>query len=84
LLDGYNNGRVFKLAAGATTPSVLPFTRLQNPVGVAADTARKVYVVDQGNSRVLELAAGASAQTVLPFTGLHDPVGVAVDTAGNV
>ena len=45
-----------KLAAGSSTPTVLPFTDLPN--GVAVDAAGNVYVADTGNHRVLKLAAG--------------------------
>ena len=81
---------VVKLAAGSTTPAVLPFTGLHSPEGVAVDSAGNLYVTDQ-NNRVVTLAAGSSTQSVLPFTGLHIgspmtvfPAGVAVDTAGNL
>ncbi|MFD9669458.1 serine/threonine-protein kinase PknD [Rhodococcus sp. NPDC059968] len=67
------------------TQTQLPFTGLNQPGGVAVDTAGNVYITDaQGNGRVLKLAAGSSTQTELPFTGLEFPEGVAVDTAGNV
>jgi serine/threonine-protein kinase len=79
------------MAAGATTPTVLPFTGLTDPYGpcgVAVDAAGNVYVAGSGivvgTGRVEKLAPGASTPTVLPFTGLSDPYGVAVDTAGNV
>ena len=78
------NNRVLKLAAGSTTQTVLPFTGLNHPAGVAVDTAGNLYVVDWGNNRVLKLAAGSTTQAVLPFTGLNDPDGVAVDAAGNL
>ena len=61
---------------------VLPFTGLNNPMGVAVDTAGAVYVIDA--DRVVKLAAGSSTQDVLPFIGLNNPTGVAVDSAGNV
>jgi sugar lactone lactonase YvrE/serine/threonine protein kinase len=64
--------------------TVLPITDLNQPRGVAVDTAGNVYVADSKNNRVLKLAAGSSNQTELPFTGLSDPRGLAVDTAGNV
>jgi serine/threonine-protein kinase len=69
-----------------TAPSrqtVLPFTGLAYPDGVAVDSAGTVYVTDSFN-RVVALAAGASGQTVLPFTGLIGPTDVAVDSAGTV
>ena len=52
------NNRVLKLAAGSSTQTVLPFTGLNGPRGVAVDTAGNVYVTDDGNNRVLKLPAG--------------------------
>ncbi|MDT5279064.1 MAG: hypothetical protein QOJ20_259 [Mycobacterium sp.] len=49
--------RVLKLAAGASSPSVLPFTDLNKPSAVAVDTAGDVYVLDDRNFRVLKLPA---------------------------
>jgi DNA-binding beta-propeller fold protein YncE len=76
-------GRV-QPAAAAGTIVELPFTGLNNPSGVAVDTAGNVYVADTGNARVLKLPARSNTQVTLPFTGLFDPGGVAVDSAGNV
>ena len=78
------NDRVVKLPAGTNTPTVLPFTGLNNPDGVAVDGAGNVYVTDSDNNRVVKLAAGSNEQTVLPFTGISVPWGVVVDGAGNV
>ena len=64
---------MLKLAAGSTTQTVLPFTGLNGPHGVAVDTAGNLYVTDVRNNRVVKLAAGSATQTVLPFTGLNDP-----------
>jgi serine/threonine-protein kinase len=47
---------MLKLAAGATTQVVLPFTGLNSPVAV--DSAGDLYVVDGGNNRVVKLPAG--------------------------
>ena len=60
----YNNNRVLKLAAGATTQEVLPFTLLNNPEGVGVDGAGSVYVTDSGNNRVLELPAAAVVSAI--------------------
>ncbi len=49
-----NNNRVLKLAAGATTQQVLPFTDLNCPCWVAVDTTGTLYVTDD-NNRVLKL-----------------------------
>jgi serine/threonine-protein kinase len=64
--------------------TVLPFTGLNWPSGVAVDTAGNLYVTGTFNSLVLKLAAGSNTQAVLPFTGLHVPGGVAVDAAGSL
>jgi serine/threonine-protein kinase len=52
------NRRVLKLAAGSGTPTVLPFTGLNAPFGVAVDTVGNLYVTDNGNNRVVKLTAG--------------------------
>jgi serine/threonine protein kinase, bacterial len=41
-----------------TTPTVLPFTGLNKPDGVAVDTAGNLYVTDLSNNRVVKLPAG--------------------------
>ena len=67
--------------------TVLPFTGLKSPSGVAVDTAGDLYVIDGlyvTDRRVLELAAGSATPTVLPFTGLGFPHGVAVDSVGDL
>jgi serine/threonine protein kinase, bacterial len=80
-----NHNRVVKLAAGSSSPTVLPFTGLSYSFGVAVDAAGNVFVADSGaNERLVKLAAGSSTQDVLPFTGLSGPDGVAVDAAGSV
>ncbi|MGH3541663.1 MAG: serine/threonine-protein kinase PknD [Mycobacterium sp.] len=65
-------------------PTVLPFTGLTGPEGVAVDAAGSVYVTNIDNDRVMKLAAGSTSQTVLPFTSLKEPYGLAVDTDGGV
>jgi serine/threonine-protein kinase len=76
-------GRVVELPAGSSTPTVLPFSGLYQPQGLAVDNAGAVYVADF-NNRVIKLAAGSNNQTVLPFSGLNYPEGVAVDGQGDV
>ena len=63
---------------------MLPFTDLNDPLGVAVDRAGTVYVTDLDSNRVLKLAAGSSTQKVVPFTGLNHLMGVAVDSTGAV
>ncbi|MFE3054348.1 serine/threonine-protein kinase PknD [Nocardia sp. NPDC059239] len=64
--------------------TILPFTGLNGPHGVAVDSAGDLFVTDSGNNRVLKLNAGSQTQVVLPFTGLGNPVGLAVNTRGDV
>ena len=56
-VSDYSNNRVLKLAAGASSPIVLPFTDLNNPQGVAVDTTGTVDMTDNGNARVVKLTA---------------------------
>ncbi len=76
-------GRVVELPPGSSTPTVLPFSGLYEPQGLAVDSAGAVYVADF-NNRVVKLTAGSTSQTVLPFSGLNYPEGVAVDGQGGV
>jgi sugar lactone lactonase YvrE len=83
------NNRVLELADGFNHPqTVLGFTGLNNPRGVAVDNESNVYVTDSGNNRVVRLSTDrntqAVTQTILPFVGLNDPEGVFVDTSDNV
>ncbi|MGH3577597.1 MAG: hypothetical protein ACRDU0_08580, partial [Mycobacterium sp.] len=54
----HNTNKVVKLAAGANSPTVLPFTGLNVPLAVAVDKDGNVYVADRGNNRMVKLAAG--------------------------
>jgi len=77
------NGRVLKLAAGASEPTSLPFPGMDQPSGVAVDGAGAVYVIQGAlqNSRVAKLAPGAPAAIELPTSAAVygrlavDPVG---------
>ncbi len=73
-----------KLSAGSTDQTVLPFTGLNQPSGVAVDRGGSVYITDWNNRVVLKLPAGSNTQSVLPFTGLISPGGVALDAARTV
>jgi streptogramin lyase/uncharacterized RDD family membrane protein YckC len=85
LVNDQSNNLVLKLAAGASTPTTLPFTLRGKPSGVAVDTAGTVYVAI---GDVLRLRAGATAPDTMPFTVTNASFGgargVAVDTAGTV
>ena len=76
-------GRVVESTPGSSAPTVLPFSGLYEPQGLAVDGDGAVYVADF-NNRVVKLTAGSTSQTVLPFTGLNYPEGVAVDGQGSV
>jgi sugar lactone lactonase YvrE len=71
--------RVVRLAAGSNEQTVLPFTDLQSPGGLAVDGAGNVFVSDAHNYRMLELPAGSGNQTVRSLGGLEGPF---VVTAG--
>jgi serine/threonine protein kinase, bacterial len=64
--------------------TVLAFTGLDHPRGVAVDAKGDVYVTDSGNNRVLELPAGSTSQSVVAISGLERPDDVAVDGAGDI
>jgi DNA-binding beta-propeller fold protein YncE len=64
-------------------------TGLNNPRGVAVDSAGNVYVGDSNNHQIKKLTPSSGSpptytvSTILA-TGLNNPRGVAVDSAGNV
>jgi serine/threonine protein kinase, bacterial len=53
----FGTNRVLKLAAGASSTTVLPFNGLKEPGAVAVDPPGNVYVLDDGHFRVLKLPA---------------------------
>ncbi len=76
-----------KTATGYGPQVTLPTSGLNNPQGIAVDSAGDVFIADELNSRVVELpqtATGYGPQTTLPASGLLYPYGVAVDSAGDV
>jgi serine/threonine protein kinase, bacterial len=83
----HDNNRVLKLAAGSSTQTVLPFTGLKRPAGVAVATDGTVYVTATGAepNKVLKLPSGSSTPTDLARTLDSYQLGdVAVDTTGGV
>jgi DNA-binding beta-propeller fold protein YncE len=68
--------------AATDRQSVVPFTGLTYPDGIAAAENGDLYLAD--SDRVVKLVAGSTDQTVLPFTGIKSIGDVAVDGAGNV
>ena len=44
-----------KLVSGSNTPTVLPWTGLNTPLGVTVDNTGNVYVADRGNDRAVKL-----------------------------
>jgi serine/threonine-protein kinase len=72
-----------KLAAGSSESTVLPFTGLMEPVGVAVDSVGAVYVTASLDRQVLKLPAGSFTPTVWlgpPWVASR----MSVDTADNV
>jgi DNA-binding beta-propeller fold protein YncE len=55
-VSDFGADRVLKLDAGASNPTVLPFTGLNNPSEVAVDSRGDVYVHDSSHFRILKLA----------------------------
>ena len=71
---------------------------LNDPPGVAVDSAGNIYIADQGNNRIRKVDTSGNISTVAGngtggYSGdggaaisaeLYDPTGVAVDSAGNI
>ncbi len=64
--------------------SVLPFSGLTHPQGVAVDGAGNVYVVNINGDGGSVMRLGSGTLTALPLMDLTSPYGVAVDSAGDV
>ncbi|BBY06869.1 serine/threonine-protein kinase PknD [Mycobacterium noviomagense] len=73
-----------KPAPTAYRATILPFTGLTGPEGVAVDAVGSVYVSNIENDRVVKLPPDSTRQTVLPFINLKEPYGLAVDKDGGV
>lgn len=78
------SGQVVKLAASSYAETVVPFTGLQRPEGVAVDKEGNIYVTDTSANKVVKLPAGSARQIELPFTGLQNPSNISVDATGSV
>ncbi|MGE0214239.1 hypothetical protein [Mycolicibacterium sp.] len=78
------DGRVLKIAPGASQAETLPFPPLQNAVGLVVDDADTVFVADSGGDTVYQLPQGATAATTIPFTDLKSPEYLAVDSEGTL
>jgi serine/threonine-protein kinase len=57
LVTEHDANQVLKLPAGSNTPTVVPLTGLNTPLGVTVDNAGTVYVADRGNDRTVKLVA---------------------------
>jgi hypothetical protein len=59
---------------------------LNNPSGLAVDSANNVYIADTGNGVVRKISGQTGIITTVPFTAgvLSSPRGVAVDANGNL
>jgi serine/threonine-protein kinase len=76
--------KVAEFAPGSNQPSIVPFTHLGEPGGVAVDAAGDVYVTDTTNDCVWEYEPSSGTVSKLPTAGLADPQGIAVDSRGEV
>ena len=77
-----DNSRVMLYGGRVTRQTVLPFTGVSVPWGIAVDNAGTVYVTEHDANQVMKLVSGSNTPTVLPFTGLaglNTPLGVTVD-----
>jgi serine/threonine protein kinase len=64
--------------------SILPFTGLSDPSGIAVSLSGDVYVADGNRGRVVKFAAGSDTPTELPFPVMQAVFGVAVTPSGDV
>jgi serine/threonine-protein kinase len=53
----HDSNQVLKLPSGSNTPTALPLSGLNTPLGVAVDNTGNIYVADRGNDRTVKLAA---------------------------
>jgi DNA-binding beta-propeller fold protein YncE len=67
-----------------TNVTTLVSSGLNQPDGVAVDSAGNVYIGDTFNNAVKEWSVASNTVTTLVSSGLNQPFGVAVDGMGNV
>lgn len=77
-----DDGSVYSFNSSAGT--LLPFTGLVTPVGIAIDTNDAVYVTDVDGSRNNVKKLVGSTQTTLAFGTLSSPSGIDVTANGDV
>ena len=83
---------VLTLVAGTGTPGYsgdngpAASAQLNNPSGIALDTAGNLYIADSGNNRIRKVSNGVITTVSGGGVGaqLSNPTGVAVDTSGNL
>ena len=74
------DGTIMKFAGGVGSVFA---AGLNNPEGLALDTAGNLYVAIQGNNTIVKFTPGG-ASSIFANTGLNGPEGIAFDSAGNL
>jgi alpha-tubulin suppressor-like RCC1 family protein/DNA-binding beta-propeller fold protein YncE len=82
MLTVAQGGSTYIAAPGPLT--TLASSGLNQPIGVALDSAGNVYFADYNNNAIEKWTAANNTVSTLVSTGLNHPWGVAVDSAGNV
>jgi hypothetical protein len=85
-----NTVSVFPIGKFGNVPSLITYTQLSRPNGIARDRAGNIYVANSGSNAITIYRKGASG-SAKPFatiegskTGLNKPMGVALDAKGNI
>jgi sugar lactone lactonase YvrE len=86
-------GKIYSLASGALTPTLLNITGLSHELTPAAllRVSTNLYIADNGNGKgsygglaVAPAAGGAAQPVATPSFTLNGPSGLALDAAGNI